>query len=54
MTSLKEPTLDDIDFIKLSGFIRSGLAIKRRQRPYFYNQFNKVDKIKHVVVYYRK
>ncbi|MEN2402590.1 GNAT family N-acetyltransferase [Flavobacterium sp. MC2016-06] len=52
MNNLKRTNSDDIDFINLVVLLDQDLAIRDGEDHNFYNQFNKIDKIKHVVVYY--
>jgi putative acetyltransferase len=52
MSNLKRTNSDDTDFINLVALLDKDLAIRDGEDHSFYNQFNKIDKIKHVVVYY--
>lgn len=52
MTSLKRTNSDDTDFINLVVLLDQDLAIRDGDDHAFYNQFNKTDKIKHVIVFY--
>ncbi len=52
MTTIKRTNSDDIDFINLVALLDQDLAIRDGDDHAFYNQFNKTDKIKHVIVYY--
>ncbi|WP_264536665.1 hypothetical protein [Flavobacterium sp. N1736] len=52
MISLKRTNSDDIDFINLVALLDQDLAIRDGEDHGFYNQFNKIDKIKHAVVFY--
>jgi GNAT superfamily N-acetyltransferase len=52
MTRLKRTNSDNNDFIKLVALLDQDLAIRDGEDHAFYNQFNKTDKIKHVIVYY--
>jgi len=52
MTRLKRTNSDDIDFISLVVLLDQDLKIRDGEDHTFYNQFNKIDKIKHVIVYY--
>mgnify|MGYP003605994325 FL=1 len=52
MITLKRTNSDDIDFINLVFLLDRDLAIRDGEDHAFYNQFNKTDKIKHVLVYY--
>lgn len=52
MVTLKRTNSDDIDFINLVTLLDQDLAIRDGEDHAFYNQFNKTDKIKHVLVYY--
>ncbi|OMQ07921.1 GNAT family N-acetyltransferase [[Flexibacter] sp. ATCC 35103] len=50
--SLKRTDSDDIDFQKLVVLLDQDLKIRDGDDHLFYNQFNKTDKIKHVIVFY--
>lgn len=52
MTRLKRTNSDDIDFINLVVLLDQDLKIRDGEDHTFYNQFNKIDKIKHAIVYY--
>lgn len=52
MITLKRTNSDDIDFINLVALLDQDLAIRDGDDHAFYNQFNKTDKIKHVIVSY--
>jgi len=52
MNSLKRTNSDDVDFINLVVLLDRDLAIRDGEDHSFYNQFNKTDKIKHVIVFY--
>ncbi|KQO27916.1 GNAT family acetyltransferase [Flavobacterium sp. Leaf82] len=52
MISLKRTDSDDIDFKKLVVLLDQDLKIRDGEDHLFYNQFNKTDKIKHVIVFY--
>jgi GNAT superfamily N-acetyltransferase len=52
MTSLKRTNSDDLDFINLVVLLDRDLKIRDGEDHAFYNQFNKTDKIKHVIVFY--
>jgi len=52
MITLKRTNSDDPDFISLVDLLDKDLAIRDGEDHSFYNQFNKIDKIKHVVVFY--
>ncbi|MEO6175375.1 MAG: GNAT family N-acetyltransferase [Flavobacterium circumlabens] len=52
MTSLKRTNSDDPDFINLVALLDQDLKIRDGEEHTFYNQFNKIDKIKHAVVFY--
>lgn len=52
MTSIKRTDSDDIDFKNLVVLLDEDLKIRDGADHDFYNQFNKTDQIKHVVVYY--
>ena len=52
MITLKRTNSDDTDFINLVALLDKDLAIRDGEDHSFYNQFNKIDKIKHAVVFY--
>ena len=52
MIIIKRTNSDDIDFKNLVALLDQDLAIRDGDDHAFYNQFNKTDKIKHVVVFY--
>lgn len=52
MITLKRTNSDDIDFKNLVVLLDEDLAIRDGEDHSFYNQFNKTDKIKHVIVFY--
>ncbi|MFH6994584.1 GNAT family N-acetyltransferase [Flavobacterium sp. FlaQc-48] len=52
MTSLKRTNSDDIDFKNLVVLLDQDLKIRDGEDHAFYNQYNKTDTIKHVIVYY--
>ena len=52
MTEIKRVNSDDKDFIELVKHLDSDLAEKDGRDHLFYNQFNKIDKIKYGVVSY--
>ena len=52
MITLKRTNSDDLDFVNLVALLDKDLAIRDGEDHSFYNQFNKIDKIKHVVVFY--
>ena len=52
MITIKRTNSDDIDFINLVVLLDKDLAIRDGEDHAFYNQFNKTDTIKHVLVYY--
>ena len=52
MISLIRTNSENIDFIKLVKLLDSDLKIRDGDDHEFYNQFNKIDLIKHVVVVY--
>ena len=52
MITLKRTNSDDTDFISLVALLDKDLAIRDGEDHGFYNQFNKIDKIKHAVVCY--
>ena len=43
---------DNKDFIELVKYLDTDLAVKDGDQHSFYNQFNKIDKIKYVVIVY--
>ena len=43
---------DNKDFIELVKYLDADLAVKDGDQHSFYNQFNKIDKIKYVVIVY--
>ena len=49
---IKRTNSDDTDFIKLVVLLDQDLAIRDGEDHAFYNQFNKTDAIKHVIVFY--
>jgi GNAT superfamily N-acetyltransferase len=52
MITLKRTNSEDTDFIKLVILLDQDLAIRDGEDHAFYNQFNKTDAIKHVIVFY--
>ena len=52
MLNLKRTTSTDPDFIALVKMLDADLAIRDGEDHAFYSQFNKIDKIKHVIVAY--
>jgi putative acetyltransferase len=52
MIRLSRTNSEDPDFIKLVKLLDTGLAIVDGEDHSFYSQFNKIDKIRHVVVAY--
>lgn len=52
MAKLKRTTSDDIDFQILVNLLDQDLEIRDGQEHSFYAQFNKIDMIKNVVIYY--
>lgn len=52
MPTIKRTNSDDPDFITLVKFLDADLAITDGTEHAFYSQYNKIDKIKHVVVAY--
>jgi len=52
MAEIKRTTSDDIDFRTLVSLLDKDLAIRDGDEHSFYAQFNKLDTIKHAVVYY--
>jgi len=52
MITLKRTNSDDIDFKNLVVLLDQDLKIRDGEDHAFYNQFNKTDAIKHVIVFY--
>jgi GNAT superfamily N-acetyltransferase len=52
MITIKRTNSEDIDFINLVVLLDQDLAIRDGEDHAFYNQYNKTDAIKHVLVYY--
>ncbi|MBF4466264.1 GNAT family N-acetyltransferase [Flavobacterium sp. LC2016-12] len=52
MITLKRTNSDNTDFKNLVVLLDKDLAITDGEDHAFYNQFNKTDKIKHVIVFY--
>lgn len=52
MFTIKRTTSDDQDFRDLVHFLDKDLAIKNGDTNSFFAQFNKLDTIKHALVYY--
>jgi GNAT superfamily N-acetyltransferase len=52
MTNITRTTSNDPDFLKLVTLLDADLAVRNGDKHAFYSQFNKLDKIKHVVVAY--
>ena len=52
MITLRRTNSDDVDFKNLVVLLDQDLAIRDGEDHAFYNQFNKTDKIKHVIVFY--
>lgn len=52
MTNLKRTTSDDFDFQNLVILLDQDLKIRDGEDHSFFAQFNKLDKIRHAVVYY--
>ncbi|WP_428231813.1 GNAT family N-acetyltransferase [Flavobacterium sp.] len=52
MITLKRTNSDDIDFKNLVVLLDQDLKIRDGEDHSFYNQFNKTDTIKHVIVFY--
>lgn len=52
MTNIKRTTSEDSDFQKLVVFLDQDLKIKDGEEHSFFAQYNKLDSIKNVVVYY--
>jgi len=53
MTTLKRTNSDDKDFIELVKYLDAELAIIDGEDHSFYDQYNKIDNIKHVIVAYK-
>ena len=53
MIKLKRTTSEDEDFIALVEQLDTYLAVIDGDEHAFYNQFNKIDKIKHVIIAYQ-
>ncbi|QYA26465.1 GNAT family N-acetyltransferase [Gramella sp. MT6] len=54
MIRIERTNSDDTDFIKLVKELDEYLAVKDGDEHDFYDQFNKLDRIKHVVVLYKE
>ncbi len=52
MTGLNRTVSDDLDFRKLVAMLDEDLAIRDGDEHAFYDQFNKVENIRHVIVCY--
>lgn len=52
MAHLKRTNSDDPDFVALVKLLDADLAIRDGEEHAFYAQYNKIDKIKHVVLAY--
>ena len=52
MISLKRKTSDDLDFQNLVALLDQDLKVRDGKDHSFYAQFNAIDKIRNVVVYY--
>lgn len=52
MITLKRTTSDDLDFQNLVVFLDNDLKIRDGEEHSFYAQFNKLDSIRNVVLYY--
>jgi len=52
VTTITRTTSTDPDFLKLVSLLDADLAVRNGDKHAFYSQFNKLDKIKHVVVAY--
>lgn len=52
MITLKRTTSDDQDFVLLVKQLDAYLAVIDGDEHAFYNQFNKIDKIRHVIIAY--
>jgi len=50
---IQRTTSENKDFIELVSHLDKALAIRDGDEHAFYNQFNKIDTIKHVIVAYR-
>ena len=50
MLTLSKTNSDNPDFISLVKLLDADLAIRDGEDHSFYSQFNKIDKIRHVVV----
>lgn len=53
MITLRRTQADDKDFISLVRLLDADLAIRDGDEHSFYSQFNKIDKLKYVVVAYK-
>ncbi|SEL61397.1 GNAT family N-acetyltransferase [Parapedobacter koreensis] len=53
MVSIKKTDSSDVDFIALVKLLDTDLAQRDGDEHAFYNQFNKIDHIKHAIVAYR-
>jgi putative acetyltransferase len=52
MITIKRTDSKNLDFVELVKFLDADLAIRDGEDHSFYNQFNKIDKIKYVVLVY--
>lgn len=52
MITLKRTTSADLDFQNLIDFLDEDLKLRDGEEHSFYNQFNSIDEIRNVVVYY--
>ncbi|MCB0471915.1 MAG: GNAT family N-acetyltransferase [Flavobacteriaceae bacterium] len=53
MILIKRTNSADKDFIRLVRLLDSELTVRDGEEHGFYDQFNKIDKIKHTVVFYK-
>lgn len=54
MITFKRTTSDDVDFQNLILFLDQELKIRDAEEHHFFIQFNKVDKIRNVIIFYNK
>jgi len=52
MSTLNRTNSTDPDFLKLVSLLDADLAVRNGDNHFFYSQFNKLDKIRHVLVAY--
>jgi putative acetyltransferase len=52
MSQIKRTSSEDTDFQDLVRLLDNDLALRNGETNAFYTQYNKIDAIKHVVVYY--